>query len=560
MGSIGRDLKDLWSKRCFAVCVPLITLLAYITQLFRPTVGIDDTSYKMYFVDGVAPAAGRWCLFLLRMLFPMDYNPYFIELLGILLFALSASLWCVVFYRLFGKELSPWVYSIAAGALVSSPILAEVVVWYLQNGIFIGYGVTALAVLYALEGLRAEGKSGSNPGRRVKILSLIGSMVLLTIALGFYESFVIVFMMAILLVFSLIRAFNKGGYSKRPLEWLWKTAVILGGALALRTLILAVLSAVYHLENQKLLKSRGLLEALGWFDGSKSVDDFVLMLKEFFVKYYLHGLVYLPVLILDLAFGVLVIWGIRYCIRKKDGWILMGVLGSILLPWLLAVLEGVATYYRSSQYVPLVTAVAVLLVGWELHTCKNGTVRMAAFFAAGILLYHQCYEMNKWLYVEAMKYEDVKRTLSEVAWVVTRSCDERKPVCMIGSYEIPESLLEDVYCPEWSKRYKLTEKLVKAVDSRIFEKYCTPRGYGAAETPQLNFMDWGMVAFHTYDRELIKFCRMHGLMLEEDLNTEHYREAQERMKDAPAWPAEGSVCEMSDYIIVNFGERASEEH
>lgn len=554
MAGIGRDLKALWGRKCFAAGVPLITLLAYITQLLYPTVGIDDTAIKMYFVDGVAPAAGRWCLFLLKYVFPVDYNPFFIELLGLLLFAVSASLWCVVFYRMFGEELPALVYMLSAGALVSSPILAEVVVWYLQNGIFVGYGVTALAVLCAMECLKT-GKEAKRKNFKGICRNLSLSIVFLTVALGFYESFVIVFMMAVLLLFSLIRVLNKEGYGRKPSEWLWKTAVILGGTLAVRTAVLAMLSALFHLEDQKLLKSRGFLEVLGWFDGSRGMDDFVLMLKEFFVKYYLHGLVYLPVLILDMAVGILLIWGIRYALRRKDGWILAGVLGSLLLPWLLAVLEGVATYYRSSQYVPLVTAFAVLLIGWELRASGSKILRTAALAGAGILLYNQCYEMNRWLWMEALKYEDAKRTLSRVELVIARDCNPDKPVCMMGNYEIPEGILEDAYCPRWSKRYKLTQWLVKAVDVRIFEKYDTPAGYGAAETPRLNFINWGMEAFHTYDRELVKFCRMHGLMLEEDLNTEHYREAEEVMRDGPAWPEEGSVREMKDYIIVYFGEK-----
>lgn len=555
MAGIGRDLKALWSRRCFAAGVPLIAFLAYITQLLYPTVGIDDTAIKMYFTDGVAPAAGRWCLFLLRYVFPVDYNPYFIELLGILIFALSASLWCVVFYRMFGEKLPAPVYMISAGALVSSPILAEVVVWYLQNGIFIGYGVTALAVLCTMECLKAgEEAKGKNLNYKSICRNLFLSIAFLTIALGFYESFVIVFMMAVLLLFSLIRAINKEGYSRRPAEWLWKSAVILGGSMAARTAILFVLSVLFHLEDQKLLKSRGFLEVLGWFDGSRGMDDFVLMLKEFFVKYYLHGLVYLPVLILDIAIGILLVWSVRYALLKKDFWIPAGVLGSLMLPWAMAVLEGVASYYRSGQYVPFVTAFAVLLASWELRDTKNKVLRTAALAGAGILLYNQCYEMNKWLYIEALKYEDAKRTLGRVELVIARDCNPDKPVCMIGNYEIPEGILEDAYCPRWSKRYRLTERLVKAVDARIFEKYDTPAGYGAAETPRLNFINWGMVAFHTYDRELIKFCRMHGLMLQEDLNTEHYREAEEVMQDGPVWPEEGSVREMKDYIIVHFGD------
>ncbi len=548
MTIIVNEMKQLWSKKCFAVGMVLITIFSYITLLINPTVSIDDTAFKVYFIDGVAPVMGRWCLYLINKIIPLDYNPFFVEAVGLMIFALSVSLWCVVFSRLFQERISVWGYLVFGGVMISSPILSEIVVWYLQNGLYVGYGVTALAVLLLMNALR------QNEKRREQIIYLLLSAVMLTVAVGFYESLMIVFLMAVVMVFLLARVLKSKEYRKQPIGWLLSLACVTVGAMVLRTVIVKLITVVFHLEGQKnILKSRGLYEVLGWFDGTRGWEDFVTVIQEYLVKYCFNGIVYLPILLLVLAELILLIWGIRQAIVQKDGWIGVAVAGILLVPWLMPVLEGQATFYRAAQYVPLLTAFAVLLVA-EWFQKKRGMLwKYVGVIAAFVLLYQQCYEMNKWLYVDALKYEDTKRTMDAVALTILEECDAAKPVCVIGNYQTPESLLEDVYCPSWSKKYTLVSMLVKGLNEELFEKYNTPAGYAVAETPQLSFINWGTTAFHHFDRELIKFWNMHGFSFAEDGNLEHIDTAEALMKDGPVWPKEGSVVEMENYIIVNFG-------
>lgn len=545
---IVQQIKQLWSKKSFAVGMVAITLFSYITLLTNPTVSIDDTAFKVYFVDGVAPVMGRWCLYLINKIIPLDYNPFFVEAVGLAFFCLSVSLWCVVFRRLFQDNISHWGYLVFGGVMISSPILSEIVVWYLQNGLYVGYGVTALAVWFLLDACRTD----ENGKKRICHLFL--SMAMLTVAVGFYESLMIVFLMAVVMAFLLVRVLNRDEYSVKPLFWLGSVAGVTVGTMVFRSLIVKLLTVIFHLESQKnILKSRGLYEVLGWFDGTRGWDDFVTVMQEYLVKYCFNGIVYLPILLLVLAELVLVVWGIRQAIIRKDVWIVAAVVGILLLPWLMPVLEGQATFYRAAQYVPLLTAFAVLPIAWWLGKTKRALWKYAGVVVAFVLLYQQGYEMNKWLYVDALKYEDTKRTMDAVALTILEECDATKPVCVIGNYKTPESLLEDVYCPSWSKKYMLVSALIQGMNEELFEKYNTPAGYATAETPQLSFINWGTTAFHYFDRELIKFWEMHGFSFAEDGNLEHIANAKEMMKDGPAWPKEGSIVEMEDYIIVNFG-------
>jgi hypothetical protein len=99
--------------------------------------------------------------------------------------------------------------------MLSSPIISEVVIWYLQDGIYLGYGFTALAVLFGMELLRnseKEGEQGKNKLANFKWKEFIVATGMLVIALGFYEAFMIVFLMGMVMNYMLIHALEKEGY------------------------------------------------------------------------------------------------------------------------------------------------------------------------------------------------------------------------------------------------------------------------------------------------------------------------------------------------------------
>lgn len=550
---ICEDIRELCQEKWFAAGLFLMMVISYATLLHNPTIGIDDTAFDVYYEEGVSPAMGRWVLYLLNKVFPLEYNPYMVEGVGLLCLCISALLWCVVFYRLFGDRISRKGYLAFACVMVSSPIMSELVVWYLQDGIYLGYGATALSVLMGMKAF-SGGKTAS--GRQWKALLLSG--VLLTVALGFYESFMIVWIMGMFMCFFLCRMLGKEDYSVRPLEWCLKLPSCVVLSIVLRTVIVKLMILVFGLQQQtQVLRSRGLHEFFGWFDGSKNLEDFLYVMKDFLVKYYINGVVYFPITVLVFATAVVLAAAVRYSVKRKDGWILAAAIGMLLVPWIMPVLEGIATYYRTSQYIPVLTAFGMLLLIWELGQWGK-LARWILTMAVAVLLYRQAYEMNRWLYLDAMKYEDAKRTMDQVALVIQREHDATKPVCIIGHYQVPESLVQEAYCPSWSKKYLLVEFFVKRVDESLFEEYNTPYGYAFAETPRLSVLNWGATAFYGFDREAVKFWRMQGITLYEDGDQEHYVEAREMMKDGPVWPQEGSVVEMDDYIIVNFGNETEE--
>ena len=553
MTQMKEDLLYFWKKKSFTTAFVLMTVLTFATQLMEPTIGIDDTSFKLYFVDGVAPAVGRWCIYLINKILPLEYNPYFVELFGIILLMISVSLWCVVFRRIFQEKVSFWGYIAFACVMISCPIQAELEVWYLQNGSHIAYGITAVAVLLTLQSLEKNQTFKNDRWKYVRLI--LGSSVLLTIANGCYESFMIVYVIGVLLAYLAILISNTEKYSNNILRWMKNGFIVVSVSIMLRSIIVFGITVFYHLEDQKnVLQVKGvgyiiqqLLNTNGENGGIKQ------LLKEYIVKYYLNGIAYVPVMILALGMFVVVLIGIGYAIARKNWRILVVTLGVVITPVLLCLAEGQVSFYRSAQYTGVVTAFAVLLLFWVFRKNHSCIFRYAGYVCLFVLLYRQGYEMNHWMYVDAMKYRDDKRVMDSVALYIQENLDDSLPICVIGEYENDKSLLEGVYLQNWSKKYQILEMLVNAIDPEIFQKYNTPYGYAAAETPQLSMIKWGATAFYGFDRELISFWKMHGFTFTEDGNLNHYEEAKTIMKNAPVWPEKGSVVQMDDYIIVNFG-------
>ena len=93
-----------------------------------------------------------------------------------------------------------------------------------------------------------------------------------------------------------------------------------------------------------------------------------------------------------------------------------------------------------------------------------------------------------------------------------------------------------------------SEKLIE----HLLEKfYRGEYGVWVAQTPALSVLDWGINAFES-DEELVRFFAMHGYSITGNRDQELFQKAMEESAEFPHFPAEGSIADMGDYIIVHF--------
>ncbi|MCM1192065.1 MAG: hypothetical protein NC389_06495 [Acetatifactor muris] len=283
-----------------------------------------------------------------------------------------------------------------------------------------------------------------------------------------------------------------------------------------------------------------------------------MLLKRFFVKYYVNAVCYLPIAVLVGALLLIMVYSLYFGIRKKD--LTLPLCGTvfILLPVLMSIVEGLATRYRSAQYVPLVGAFGVLLI---LVECRkhNSYKRLLSIgcILAGILIWNQCADMNKWFYLDYRKYQNAREVMERVAYDLEKDYDITKPIVFRGGYSVPYEVSKEAYVSFSSPQYRWVCILTNWLDPQLKEKYYAAdgKGYIFAETPVVSVLQWGLSAFDFTSGQLIEFWRMHGhgvFHCETDLDKIADAERIRTEENMPAYPQNGYIKECEEYIIVNL--------
>ncbi len=565
MKKLGAAFREFISNKIYMIMLSLTAVCSYGFMVSHPTVGIDDTAIPAYFQDGLAPAMGRWSLYLLNKLFHVsDFAPWMTELAGVLLLMASATLWCAVIYQIAGRTVSVWGYAFFAALFISCPLISEVYVYYLHNGISIAYGVTALAVFGVMQSMGRTAPAGQTVSRGRNVKRLLGASLGLTVAMGFYESFIIVYVIGILLIFFLMQLGREEWRSSYELRArYWAGAVLITGvaAVVLRSVILAVLRLLFHIgiPDGYSVWRRNIFENVG-----QSIPDLLMVLKKFWVMYYLNGFCYLPITVFSAGVLFLCGYGLYQSVRRRNVWLALSVLAVPVAPLALVIIEGYPTHYRASQYVPIIGAFAVFLVFQTVEGYRRarggrlaGGLSKAAIVLAGILLWNQCADMNKWFYVDYMKYEDTRNVMNAIACdLESGDYDLSKRVVFRGAYLAPYELVKGAYLDFDNPKYRLMRKITDVVDEHLLEKFNAEdrHGYVFAQTPINSALRWGITAFDGTAGQLEILWRMHGHDITVERDLKKIEEAERRRGEAnmPSYPRKGYIMECEEYIIVNF--------
>lgn len=553
-------LREFYQNRIYLLLLGLSALFSYGFLVTHSAIGIDDTPYAYYFEEGLAAIVGRWVLFLLNKLVHIaDYAPFLTDLGGVLILMAGVTVWCALFYSVFGETVPKPGYIMFSCLFLSSPILSEVFTYFLHNGVALGYLFCGISLCFFRE--------GCSRGRR--FLPFAGSCIFLWLALGCYESFMTVWLLGGCLLFLSERL---AGIRKKMFPVLGKGVAVAAAAILLRSLMIRTVTGIFGLEYlQEEAVRRSVAEMASWMLQPGAFSEFIMVLKRIFVMYGVFAYAYYPIKIFLLAAAVIWIFSIYKSIRKRDIWIFLLCAGGFFSSFLLAFVEGKATLYRSAQFLPVICGYGALVLVYAARSFfgkdtgglqklpeRFGRLQKRLIPAARavlmallcVILWNQCADMNKWFYVDYMKYEDAKNTINQVAYVLEKDFDISKPVVFTGTYEIPRSIIQDAYVEYNSEIYYKMLHVTSLLDSRLLEKFYRDYGVWVAQTPSLSVIDWGRYAFGT-DEELVRFAAMHGHDLAPLLETD-YAAAEEYSLNLPEFPAEGSVVDVGDYIIVHF--------
>lgn len=565
--------KHFQQNRLYMGILLLTAVCAYGYKVTNATIGIDDTPSLYYFEEGLIAIVGRWVLFLLNKVVSLaEFVPFVTDFAAVVILVLAAVVWSALFYSVLGEKVPTAGYAFFGAVFLSSPLISEVFTYFLHNGIAIGYLCCGISLCCVREWQSSTRKMQKGSGIRQKlgclaVAKILTAAVFLWIAMGCYESFMILWLAGLMLLL-LTERIARGRQEKDIFATLVAGAVAALVAIVLRSVMIVVVTKAFHLEYLRgEAVQRSVTEMLGWMLQPGAFGELAMILKRTFVLYGVFAYAYLPIRIFILSAAVILVVTLVRVIRGRDLWALLLLPAAYLAAFSLLFIEGKATLYRSAQFLPVFCGYGALLFVygiWQLTgtmspKAKNTAgrkisagVRALAVLVLAVILWNQCMDMTRWFYIDKKKYDAAVKTVDQIAMDLERDFDTSKPVIFTGNYDIPYSIVQDAYVNYSSPVYYKMKRLADLVDPDLLDKYNRgSRGVWVAQTPALSVIDWGRYAFDS-DAELVKFFEMHGhqLVALEDISL--YAAAEEESLDLPEYPQEGYIVDKGDYIIVHF--------
>lgn len=552
MKKLKSDLLYFLKQKLYVIALSITAACSYGFCIVQPSIGIDDTAVATYLEDGLEVVMGRWTVFWLNKFFHVsDFAPFMTELIGVLFLMLAATLFNVLLKRLTGGRAGILAATIFACAFVSNPIISEVFVYYWHDGAGFGYVLTALSLLAFHSGMEAEG--------RQKMGAFLRSLLFVWAAVGCYESFLILYILGILVVLFL-RGMADGGRLKGSavFGYLAAGAMLTVLCVLMRSGMIALTTKLFGLEDvldQVKQEQRGLAEMAGLFSRD-GLDNLIMLIKRFWVVYHLNAVVYLPVTVYELAVFIFGIGSVILAVRKRDLWFPVLYVGMLIAPFLLTLAEMRLSYYRSCQYLPFFAAAGLWLLCVSLqrirHFQKQITVGISLF--ALVIVWNQAEFINRSFYTDYKKYETTKELLCNIAYEIERDYGTETPVIFTGHYSTPHALSEDYYVSYGSWQYRYIATVTDKIDPHLKEKYFSVWGYSFVGEASFPMIQWAFDAFDGTNREMMNFLKMHGHDFPLVTDEETLAEAKAIGDTMPGWPAEGSISLQDGYVLVHIDE------
>ncbi len=549
MKALYQDLKWFLEQKLYMFCMILTAVCSYGFQIVHPIIGIDDTAVELYLQDGLEVVMGRWTVFLINKVFHVaEFAPFMLELIGVIFLAIASLLFCVLIKNCIGDndcKRNLIAYTVFSCVFISNPIISEVFIYYYHNGSGLAYILIALALIVfekSMEKPKGNGKA------------YLFSMILAWIAIGCYESFVILYILGVIVILFLYGTVHP---KKLKFGMIFKSLIVCAVqivvCIVLRGIMIALLTEIFDLHAVEGMKAqRSLLEMSALFQEG-GWDTLLMLIKRYYVVYFVNGVCYLPStgnVIATIIIGAL---AIVWAFQKRKIWYPVLWSGMLLVPFLLTLATAEVTLYRSCQYLPFYVALGAFLLCHSVMSLKGVKIWKTAFvIVITAWVFNQASAMNKSFYVDYLKYEHTKEVLGNVAYEVKKNFGDEKPILFVGHYDVPQEFLTDYYVGYGSKEYQWIVRLTDPIDPHLKEKYYTPYGYSFVGEAAYPFILWGLDGFDGTNRQMIRFLEMHGHRFETIMDLQTIEEAKKIGDTMPRWPLKGSIVEQEEYILIHM--------
>ncbi len=550
-----------------SICIVILfALVSYGYAISHFAIGVDDTDMRLYYETGFAVNSGRWTLFFLNRILHLNIISWptpLVETIALILLCVGALLWAGTIRLVFeecGLRIPEPIAAIAVALFVSDSILSELWVYYLHNGMCIGYCLCAMALYQFYESMRRGCE------RRDVLLRLLFCSVLLTISVGCYESMLQCFVVGAILIFFILHTVESGthAYGGSIVGWIVKGMAVCLVVVLLRTGVLYVIQQCYHLAELSIGYNQvfgGLLSEPG---------SISLLIKKLYLRYYVQAFVYLPITVYVISMGVLCVISLLAIIKRRDIYPILCVCAIVLFQIVMSIVGGGPESYHSAQFLPIISLSAFLLIGAYGVKCGRKKLVLTIQAVCGILVcIFQSADMNKWFIQDYRKYEEASTIMIHVAEDLLSGYDTSKPLVVEGA-TLPSGELYEAACiPFSSWQYRMICRCTDPIDIHLKEKFhmnYEGLGYAYAESPLLSVLTWAHNPFQnasvlTY-QQYTNLWAMLGYDEFTYIDREEWLEeavALREEKDMPGYPQEGYIYETDRYILISLSPSQSGE-
>ena len=521
------------NSKWFMVPLLIVTIMSFGFTLTHPSISVDDTAMDYYYRQNELLTQGRFFQVVIdKILGIYNFRPFVLDYFAILCLIAAAVLWCSLFKKVSGNKLKLISYIFFACFFVSYPLITEIFI-YMGSDFEIGLGHAMIPLILFI--LFSDVKKLDKPA------SYILASVLIALTLSLYESFADVYLFGIfaVLILRFLYSDDSQNFKDVFLRGLYYLVPLIIGII-IRFLIDTTLKFALHLglstnASKEIHWDRGILENL-----PKLFDGVVL-------SYCYNALVYLPITFLVITVAATLILMFWQGFKHRSLTIAVLYLGSILSLFSLTILQGVETPYRACSVFSVFTAFVFMLL---LQFVEEGKFRIALKKAVVVLfcimIIWQINDINKWFYVDYMRYEEEVNVVNLVAAEIRSNYDLDKPVVFLGDYQLSDNINQYTHAEKTSLAGKLYINLTGIEKNG---KYA----YKFVQTNGDSFLDWAVGwNFENNVSEAHKFFKDLGYDFQAD-NYEMRKEAYSLTQGKPKWPQKGSIFETDKFIVVNFG-------
>lgn len=547
-----QNLKYFITNKYYLVFIILSCAFSYLYLLTHETIGMDDTAVHLYYDTGLAAYMGRWVIFILNTLLfhILTTIPVWLsDLFGIIILAVSTFFWNSLWKTVSkdsSKNLIPYLFF--GILLITNPLLSELQTFTMACLIIgMGYLFVSISLFFFFITLEKD------ISFRKRLINISISIIFEILAIGCLESTAILFIIAAVCAYALLLYTNNSSVNTNPLWWLLLGIILFIVTIAGRSVITKINFLVFNLDSLDKY-NMGYYTLFG--NLLSDIEELKMMIKRFFVVYYVNAVCFLPIAVLLLSYLLLFVLFISKAITNKKPMLLLCAIALPVLPLLMSIAEGLTTRYRSAQYIPFLCAYASYLLLYTLQSKKKLLLITAAFVFSLISIYQIIY-INHLFNLDYQKYEDAKNVMAKIDNDLHNgNFDISKPIVFKGAHTVPYEIISEGYVDFSSPKFRLICMLTDPIDPYLKEKYYDLGKYRFFETPHISTLQWGVTAFDGTSGQLIKFWNLMGIddyTCETDLTNIEEAETYIQTTDMNHYPNDGYIHESDKYLIVNLG-------